>query len=151
MCQAREKCARCSNHLCDKRLENEPTPKATGRIRIIKIPAGEAPLEVRRAWVGLELPCDPVCGYPDSGSEIGVVSKEPLRFNRYGYSVPQAEAIAILVRHAPAAAAWWRDHCFPRAEGTCFGFGEDEAEIISGVTLQKLTEVPDECMGDPDR
>ena len=32
---------------------------ATGRVKVTKIPRGEAPEEIRAAWVGLVLPCYP--------------------------------------------------------------------------------------------
>lgn len=115
--------------------------KATGRIKITKVPEGEAPLWVRQAWVGLELPCDPIMGYPDQGDgnqDRGAVSQKHLENNRYGVSVPQEEALLILEKKNPAAAKWWRDHGLPEPGNKYFGFDEGEVEIISGVKRQVI-------------
>jgi len=124
--------------------------KATGRIRITCVPAGEAPLRIRKAWVGLILPCQRICGFPSDGMDLGVLSRKKVGRNRYGFSVPQGRAVRILKKKDPVAAAWWRKHGFPKA-GENFGFAEEEAEIISGVTRQKIIQVTDEMMGDPNR
>ncbi len=56
-----------------------------------------------------------------------------------GVSVPQDNAIEILARHNPRAAAYWREQGFPRKDGNdCFFFEEDAIEITSGVTRTKL-------------
>jgi hypothetical protein len=125
--------------------------EATGRIKIIHIPRGEAPLAIRRAWVGLELPCLPIMGYPDRGvREKGVLTKEEVGRNVYGVSVPQEEAIAILAQRNSGAAAWWRSKGFPQ-KGAYFGFSQWEVEAVSGMRYQKIVHVTDEMMGDPDR
>lgn len=112
-----------------------------GIILIIKIPAGEAPKWVRKAWLGLELPCDPFSGLPDSGQECGVITNSVVP-RRDGYSVLQKEAIAILERKRPKAAKWWKDHGFPKT-GEYFSFDTDEAEIIRGVTPKIIVVVHD--------
>lgn len=122
--------------------------EATGRIRIIQIPEGEAPLWVRKAWVGLTLPCDPICGYPSqcghldeaiagANKERGVLTKQPLKQNRYGFSVPQAPALIVLKKKSIRAARWWQLKGFPQHD-QYFHFDQSEAEIISGVTLQTV-------------
>ncbi len=123
---------------------------ATGRIRITKVPAGEAPFEVRRAWLWLTLPCEPYLGYPDGEFERDAISDKERTHNRLGFSVPQDRAIITLERYRPWAARWWRRHGYPKL-GECFCFGEDEAEIISGVTRQNLVEVTDDMQGKPSR
>lgn len=115
-------------------------------IRINKVPAGEAPLHIREKWVGLILPCDPYLGFPSSGMERGVLTGMPLYRNRRGYSVPQDAAIEILSHFCPDAAQWWKDQGFPQPDGY-FGFAEDEAEIIAGVTRQNIIQVTEEMMG----
>ncbi len=128
-----------------------PQQKATGIIRIVKVPSGEAPLEIREAWVGLELPCDPVLGLADIGHRIGAVSGKRLP-NQYGFSVPQKEALDILEQSKPAVAAWWRSRGCPRTDRyNCFSFEESCAVVVSGVTRQTLVEVRDEDRGDPYR
>lgn len=120
----------------------------TGLIKIIKTPAGEAPLEIREVWVDMILPCGPILGY-SGGPECGVLSEESTQ-SRYSFSVPQEEAIAILERKSPETATWWREHGFPH-DGQYFGFAEEEAEIIEGVTPQRIILVTEEMMGDPNR
>jgi hypothetical protein len=74
-------------------------------IRIVAIPPGEAPEEVRRAWVGLVLPLAKQTRGPLLARGFGVLSGrgQPT----YGYAVPAARAVEILSQHAPEAAAWW--------------------------------------------
>lgn len=122
----------------------------TGRIRITKVPAGEAPFEVRRSWLWLTLPCEPYLGYPDGGLDQGVLSGKQVSHNRLGFSVPQDRAIVILSRYQPWAAEWLRRRGYPKP-GEYFCFGEDEAEIVGGVTRQFIQEVSDEMGGHPDR
>lgn len=108
-----------------------------GQIKIIATPEGEAPLEVREAWIGLILPCHPILGY--SEGDIGALSREPTERNRQVINVPQDEAIRILALFHPEAVQWWNDHGYP-TQGGYFSFGEREVEIISGVTYQQIRE-----------
>lgn len=126
------------------------TIESTGRIRIVKTPDGEAPLEIREAWVGLVLPCDPYLGYPDEGMERGVLNNKEAPLNRCGFSVPQDQAIAILEQKKPEVAKWWKEHGFPQVN-EYFGFAEKEVEITSGITRQRIIEVCDEMTGNPNR
>lgn len=109
----------------------------SGQIKIIHTPAGEAPLEIREAWVGLILPCHPILGY--SEGDIGAVSRDPTERNRRVICVPQQEAISILALFHPNAAQWWCHHGYP-APGGYFSFGEYEVEIIFGVEHQQIRE-----------
>ena len=118
-----------------------------GLIRIIKTPRGEAPESIREAWVGLELPCHPTLGFCDGH---GLLSGKPLEKRQYAFRVPQTEALEILHGSNPVAATWWRAHGFPQ-EDQCFGFAEDEAEIIRGVRRQSIIHVEDDMQGDPYR
>lgn len=115
--------------------------KDSGLIRIIKLPEGEAPEIVRKAWLGLILPCSPTVGWSNEGEELKVLSGKKIP-KRYGFSVPQAEAIKILSKSNRKAATWWKKHGFPQA-GKYFGFDESEAEILRGVTNQRIFVVND--------
>ncbi|MES3031380.1 MAG: hypothetical protein V4697_03125 [Patescibacteria group bacterium] len=129
------------------------TYESTGHIRITKVPDGEAPLEVREAWVGLTLPCGPYLGFSGVGEERGVLTGESVgcpTCGRYGFSVPQDEAIAILEKAKPEAALWWKKHGFPQVD-QYFGFAEREAEIVSGISRQTVIHVTDEMQGQPER
>lgn len=123
---------------------------APGRIKIVKVPDGEAPLAVRRAWVGLVLPCHPFMGWPDEGKDRGVISGKEATRNRRGFSVPQDVAIEFLAKKDPDAAKWWREKGFP-VKGEFFGFGVDEAEILEGVTERKIVWVGEDMQGQPTR
>lgn len=125
------------------------TTDATGHIRILTIPAGEAPEYVRAAWVGLELPCLTIAGIPKDPART-VVSLEPLARPCYGFFVPQDQALAILKRHSYEAAQWWKEHHYPQS-GQFFHFALSEAAIVDNVTLPEMVEVTDEMMGDPTR
>jgi len=130
-----------------KARRKSPEP---GYIEIVRTPAGEAPLAIRTAWVGLVLLCDPFLGISDGDAERGVLTGKKLPERQIGFSVPQAKALAVLEMKNPKAAAWWKKHRFPQ-RGKCFGFDEAEAEIVSGVTHQRLIKVDDDMMGDPCR
>lgn len=123
---------------------------ATGRVKIVKIPRGEAPENIRAAWVGLELPCYPTAGYID-GVEFGFESGLVRQDSRACVIVPQKEALEVLEKSSPAAAKWWYDRGFPLGFCSNFSFGVDEVALVSGVRLQNLIEVTDEMRGDPYR
>jgi hypothetical protein len=89
-------------------------------VRIIDTPPGEAPLDIRQAWVGLELPVlakRPV-RYLGSGVMTGpktftqtLLHLITLRLVvQSGYVVPATRAIEILEAVRPEAARWWREH-----------------------------------------
>ena len=122
---------------CGVKLDEDTTGRrfvrlgARSHVKIIRIPTGEAPVRVRRAWVGLVLPCDPVMGYSPSG-EKGVISERFIK-SRIGVSVLQSDAIEALEkagRHE--AARYWKKLGYPRyTEGeNCFGFGQREVRVL---------------------
>jgi hypothetical protein len=81
----------------------------TRRIRIVAPPPGEAPIDVRGAWVGLTLPLVPNAPAPYTAATTGAVSGRdapPLT----GYVVNGKQAVDRLAATAPWAAAWWREH-----------------------------------------
>lgn len=92
---------------------------ATGRIKIIGVPAGEAPLRVRECWQGVILPCEPL-------------------HDDY-FRVPQAEAIDALSLMDATAALWFRQNGFPKSEPgeDYFGFEVAVVQPISGVHRKK--------------
>ena len=89
----------------------------TTRIRIIKCPPDEAPLSVRLAWIGLELPFAPGRGRPRTWLGSGVLSAPRgwwqrvggLFTGRYqrqtGDAVNALEAVNLLAAKDPGAAA----------------------------------------------
>jgi hypothetical protein len=90
-------------------------------VRIIAVPAGEAPLWVREKWVGLTLP---LTRFPTSktfwtfGALTGprtclrqiwaIVRGRGERIS--GFAVDGNRAIEILAASSPEAAGWWREH-----------------------------------------
>ena len=95
-------------------------------IRIIAAPPGEAPEEVRRAWVGLELPLVAGETGPRAVRGVGVLSGPRTFFGQlfalltgrscqeYGYVIDAHQALVLLAEKAPWAAQWWRE-CAPHA------------------------------------
>ncbi len=89
-------------------------------IRITSIPPGEAPVTIREAWIGLELPLryDAPRRYLGSGVLSGPRNKlqtlvHLLTFKlkiQTGFVVPSLAAIEILEKTQPDAARWWREN-----------------------------------------
>ncbi|EJM98886.1 hypothetical protein [Phyllobacterium sp. YR531] len=92
-------------------------------IVITSVPQGDAPLEIRKAWVGLTLPLHEFSRHgPVSMPAISVLAasediwlKVKRKFgwtykaeNWWGYVVPSDQAIHILEASSPIAAQWWR-------------------------------------------
>lgn len=102
----------------------------TRRLRILNTPTGDAPEQVRRAWVGLELPL-----LADDTETLvqSVLDRERLRsriqllwwrvtgrlVRQRGFSVFVLEALEVLERERPLEAGWWRQNaahlCVPGA------------------------------------
>jgi hypothetical protein len=91
-----------------------------GSVRIINVPPGEAPLEVRKAWVGLVLPLAgnrskarklPIVGVLTGPKTFFASLLNLLRGQRSfstGFAVEVQSAVHILERAHPMAAAWWK-------------------------------------------
>jgi hypothetical protein len=104
-------------------------------IRIVKRPIGEAPDDVRDAWIGLSLPVVPhfshIVKSPSSGVLSGPRTRLAKWFNRLlgrgrrmpGYIVDTAAAVHLLEKRNPRAAEWWRTntpHLFQPGRGLLF-------------------------------
>jgi hypothetical protein len=113
------------------------------QIRIISIPPGEAPEEVRKAWIGLVLPVPDKYADVDVAPVAGVLSGPKTFFGAIlarfrgqikrepGYVVAADTAVEILNQHAPDAAAWWRQNAGRAiAPGKHFVFARDVCEVI---------------------
>lgn len=99
-----------------------------GRIRVIRVPEGEAPQWVRRAWVGTVLPCDPVAGWPPCPLR-GVLSGKPLP-PQLVFAVPHQRALRILLDFKQQDAyRYWRLLGYPQPDGY-FAFGINEVEFL---------------------
>ena len=107
----------------------------TGLIRIVRVPAGDAPYWVKKEWVGLTLPCHHVMAIMPSDN---VVSGQPVQ-DKMGVSVPHKEALEILKKRNKRAASWWEGAGFPQPPpNDCFLFGEGEFKIVRGVERQRI-------------
>ena len=99
------------------------------RIRIIGVPPGQAPLEVRKQWVGLELPVDGTP--PEPSHQMGARFGQPE--NLGGYRIRTEDAMLALVEKAPDAASWWNSH-LPLAVTSHLVFRRDVCEVIPEET-----------------
>ena len=63
-----------------------------GKIKIVSIPAGEAPLHIRKKWLGLKLP---VCFIHNEGGATGVLTGQAVPNEGIVYSVVQTDAIEV--------------------------------------------------------
>jgi hypothetical protein len=81
----------------------------TRRVRILATPPGDAPIDVRGAWVGLTLPLVRHLPAPYTAPTIGAVSGQDTS-TVTGYVVDGKKAVTCLSATAPWAAAWWREH-----------------------------------------
>lgn len=92
---------------------------------IIKVPRGEMPEWVRKAWLMIRLEFFPVIGNRSQGILSGNVqeSVQPL------FYTDEETAINELRKMNPAAADYWQSLGFPQA-GRVFVFREDELQPV---------------------
>ena len=74
--------------------------------QITSLPPGEAPTDIQAAWIGCVMP---LFAFRVSAASRGVLTRQRLP-KRPSYTVRVLDAIAVLERHRPAAAQWWREH-----------------------------------------
>lgn len=123
------------------------------QIRIISTPPGEAPEAVRKAWVGLVLPVPDKYARIKAPPTAGVLSGPKGLFGTLlalfrgqikfapGYVVVAATAVEILDRHAPEAAAWWRQNAASTiAPGRHFVFAREACEVIPDDATSRCPE-----------
>ncbi len=92
------------------------------KILIYKVPPGEAPLEIRKSWIGVSIPVSDK-GFQKKRTAFGVISKPPLsrrqsmfsvfrkdRVRWTSFEVNAVDAVSALEEHNPKAAAWWKEH-----------------------------------------
>jgi len=89
-----------------------------GSIKIVDLPPGKAPVEIRSKWIGLELPITPADMHkaymaslltsPKCYLGIFIESRENDFLTNGAYFVSGAEALEILARASPETAKWWR-------------------------------------------
>jgi hypothetical protein len=115
-------------------------------IRIIATPPGEAPEEIRRAWIGLVLPLHARhVGSPRPVHSIGVLTGPRGLLGGLwavlsgrskkvqGFAVGARESIELLEGHNPHAAAWWRQHASHLLRsGRALVFPSEVCEVVGG-------------------
>lgn len=89
-------------------------------VRITSVPPGEAPFEIREAWVGLVLPLKRKNPQRYLGSGVLSGPRNMLQSlahlitfrlkMQYGFVVPSVAAVEILEKAQPRAARWWREN-----------------------------------------
>jgi hypothetical protein len=91
-------------------------------IRIVAVPPGEAPEEVRKAWVGVRMPLLLFHNNAKEYRSAGVLTGPRSFFAKLsalfsgrvekqtGYPVAVMQAIAALEAVNPEAAKWWREN-----------------------------------------
>jgi hypothetical protein len=99
-------------------------------LRIVQTPPGEAPEEIRRAWVGVELPLRRGQTERVDLKSVGVLSQQGFEITT-GYAVDGRAAVNALDSQAPHAGAWWREHA-PHvvARGYRLMFPSDVCEVV---------------------
>lgn len=119
-------------------------PKATV-VEVVSPPAGEAPLEVRKAWVGLRIPlAKGETGVRVAAARRMLADQQSLQrmirrflLGPYGiyYSVETQTAFALLRNWSPASYAWWCENTPALFEpGRKFGFHSESCRIVRDET-----------------
>ncbi len=107
-----------------------------GIIRVERVPSGEAPEDIRKAWVGVEVPCLFWSDSCASHYPYRVLSRTHLELGKR-YVVPQKEAILALGRKSRGAAEWWKKHGFPEEDGARFAFLAGEVVEVKPVLSRR--------------
>lgn len=102
-------------------------PLQTHQIRVVKAPAGEAPLEIRNKWQGVLL--TPAIRLPPEaeGGEVNILSGAQVPAREAWACLP-ADAIRALSEQSPEAGAWFADQWPEKLK--VMTFGDDEVEVV---------------------
>ncbi|HEY1065099.1 MAG TPA: hypothetical protein VGE52_03285 [Pirellulales bacterium] len=100
-------------------------------IQVFAPPPGQAPLEIRRAWVGVVMPISTAPNAEPPEPVVGKISGQLLDVEP-GYAVDAPVAIERLAAVAPEAAEWWRKHARRLiAPGRRLFFPADVARMVT--------------------
>jgi|SRR5271168_858849 len=110
-----------------------------GSVRITKTPDGEAPLNIRKEWVGVTLPVVAITNTKGRG----VLSHKETD-SEVVYLVYQDLAIKALAAKSKEAARWWRRQRFPQ-RGQYFSFKVSQTEVVG--TLKEIPIVRRQFLG----
>jgi hypothetical protein len=78
-------------------------------VRVIATPPGESPPAIREAWVGCLLPLKEGSDGPERVHSFGVTSGKS-EGSSLVFRVQAGAAVAVLEKHNPQAAQWWKTH-----------------------------------------
>jgi hypothetical protein len=97
------------------------------RFRIVSIPRGQAPEEVRQEWVGVVLPLKDTYNPGEGAHErnFDLVKRQDRSF----VTVSVRDALAELEKKSFQAASWFYDNLPEYFLDRDFSFGTDEVEI----------------------
>ena len=110
----------------------------TGQIKVVQIPDGEAPLWVRKSWVGLTLPV--VATSNDNG--YGVLSLKKSKGRCKSFEVEQIDALDALRSQSMEAAQWFRNHGYPMdTKGVYFSFKASQVEVLEKLKEKRAPNV----------
>lgn len=99
-------------------------------IEITGVPLGDAPEEVRKAWVGLRLALAATSHGSLAERSIGILSRAP---SPGGYVVSALDAVEILRLFNNVAATWWDEHTDFVQPGKFFTFDVVCCRIVTGL------------------
>lgn len=92
-------------------------------IEVVVVPKGHAPLEIRKAWIGLRLPVAQPYGEATEGRTIGAG----------GYVVFIADALEILGLYNRKVTEWWRANTNWTRPGATFVFDRASSVLYTGL------------------
>ena len=105
--------------------------KPYGIIKFIAAPQGEEPIEIREAWIGVEVMCEySVDGWGCDNSHVQNVVSGEVVAKYAGYIVLQSEAITKLEKKSSHVVKYWRELGFPQSVDAGFLFNTECVEII---------------------
>jgi hypothetical protein len=101
------------------------------QFRIVAPPPGEAPSDIRAAWVGCIVPLFATTDDPRVGRKTkGVLSRQETS-RRDGFAARVTDAIDALERHDASAARWWREKTPDSLRpGQLFVFASEACELV---------------------
>ncbi|MCX6715459.1 MAG: hypothetical protein NT077_00380 [Candidatus Taylorbacteria bacterium] len=92
-------------------------------VRVCKVPRGDAPLEIRKQWVGLSFPVGWVINSEEFSRECGKIT------NCCGVVITIQNAVIAISPRSQKAVAWLLSNV---PTGHNLIFSSDEVEVISG-------------------
>lgn len=93
-------------------------------IRIVSVPKGNAPLAIRKQWLGLKLPLA-------ANSDAKLFQNGVKRRHRQndGYVVNATQALSVLYQSSPKGWNWWRRN-LPPAPNNQLVFAKNDCELF---------------------